>query len=65
MLSAFLRAKYDRFFWNLVFGGQMANKFSKKCTNLSSKFGVLIVDEIELQFFGKMLCKKTFGEIDP
>jgi len=25
--------------------------FSNKCTNLSLKFGVLIVDEIENQFF--------------
>jgi hypothetical protein len=30
---------------------QTAIKLAKKCTNLSLKFGVLIVGEIEQQFF--------------
>jgi hypothetical protein len=32
---------------------RMANKFGKKCANLSLKFGVLIVCEIERLFFAK------------
>jgi hypothetical protein len=35
----------------------MANKFGKKCANLSLKLGVLIVGEIEQQFF---LCRGDF-----
>ncbi len=50
---------------------QTMKKFGKNCTNLSLKFGVLIVDEIEQQFFRQMLCAGNFllckkvGEIDP
>ncbi len=48
-----------------------ANKFGKKCTNLSLKFGVLIVGEIEWWFFLPNSVRrqlfawgKKFGEID-
>jgi len=36
---------------------QMANKFGKKCTNLSLKFGVLFVGEIDERIF--CLAKKV------
>jgi len=45
------------------FGTQcLANnhKFGKKCTNLNLNFGVLIVGEIEQQFFHQMLCASNF-----
>jgi len=45
-LRLFLHAQDERLFWaHSVL--QIANKFGKKCTYLSSKFGVLIVGEIE------------------
>jgi len=51
---------------------QTMKKFGKNCTNLNLKFGVLIVDEIEQQFFlpnavrwQLFTMQKKFGEIDP
>jgi len=43
--------------------------FGKKSANLSLKFGVLIIGEIEQQIFYApatfLIGKKKFGEIDP
>jgi len=39
---------------------QTANNFGKKCVNLSLKFGVLIVGEIEGQFFHQTLGASNF-----
>jgi len=39
---------------------QTANKFGEKCANFSQKFGVLIIGEIEWQFFYQTLCASNF-----
>ncbi len=36
---------------------QTANKFGKKCTNLSLKFRVLRIDGIERQFLPNLVCQ--------
>jgi hypothetical protein len=42
-----------------VFGKGRTN-LVKKCTNLSSKFGIFIVGEIEPGFFRRTLCAGNF-----
>jgi hypothetical protein len=46
-------------FWWTVFGKQLT-VFGKKYANSCLKFGILIVGEIEQQYFHQMLCDGNF-----
>jgi len=63
-IFALLSHKQDeKLFW------QTANKFDKKCTNISLKFGVLFVGEIDLRIFCSpaifCLAKKSLVKSTP
>jgi len=47
----FLRNEDEKFFWHSNCANGKQTAFGKKCTNLSLKFEVLIVGEIEQQIF--------------